>query len=92
MTVTDLSKADAVAALRAVAFEVTEPEDSAYGRTLVRCARTFTGADWDLDDAIELVGKAERICWTRHMLSHDLQVWVGGEPYNFNVESPERAR
>lgn len=67
---------------------MTDEEDSAFGRTIVHCMRTFTGADWDLNDALALVGRSERIRWVDNPFAHELQVWVDGQPYHFNARRP----
>lgn len=86
MSATEITKTEAAKALRAVAFKVTDEEDSAYGRTLVHCMRGFTGADWDLDDALELVEQATWTGWVDHLVGHDLQVVTDTGDYWFDAK------
>ena len=83
-----ITKEEAAAALRAVAFPVTDPEDSAYGRTLVHCMTGGTlGADWDLDGALALVERADQIAWHWSLLGHELTVKdADGRTYMFNAQ------
>jgi hypothetical protein len=59
------------------------------GRKRIHCQMSFTGgADWDLDQAIELVEKATEIAWVDHLLSHDLAVMAEGCAHYFDVQCP----
>lgn len=81
----------AVELLRAQAFEVTDPESQDHGRRLVHCRLGGFGADWDLEDAISLVGRST---WTGYVVSifdHNLGVEAEGKLYCFAVklEAPD---
>jgi hypothetical protein len=58
------------------------------GRKRIHCQMSFTGADWNLDQAIELVEKATKIAWVDHRLSHDLAVMAEGCAHYFDVQRP----
>jgi hypothetical protein len=61
------------------------------GRKRIHCQMSFTGADWNLDQAIELVEKATKIAWVDHRLSHDLAVMAEGCAHYFDVQRPRSA-
>jgi len=58
------------------------------GRKRIHCQMSFTGADWDLEQAIELVEKATEIAWVDHLRSHDLAVMTEGCAHYFDVRRP----
>lgn len=81
----EITKDEARAALRSVAFH-DEEED----RDLVHCILGFTGADWDLDDALRAVDGADVCLWLPHFAHHDLcVVGVMGLTFHFNARMPE---
>lgn len=88
--VVTITKAEASEALRGAAFTVDDPESSDHGRTLIHCQMSFTGADWDLDGALDLVARADQVAWTTHWLRHDLGVQADGRAHYFDVPRPER--
>ena len=87
---TSLSIAEALKALYRAAFTVTNKDDSAHGRTLIHCQMGGFGADWDTHAAMALLGHADKIYWTRHLIEHDLIVEVDGKRYAFAVKWADR--
>lgn len=87
-----ITKQEAIAALRAGAFTVDDPESSDHGRTIVHCRMSFTGADWDLGDAIAEVERADQVGWVGSIFDHDLAVLSGGKVYRFGIKQPEADR
>lgn len=83
-----ITKDEAIAALTAAAFTVTDEEDSSYGRALTHCMRSFIGADWDLSEAIETIQQASQVAWTDNPFNHDLTVLTDGSVYCFDVKRP----
>lgn len=89
MTTRPATKAEAIAALRAAGFTVTDPEGSVHERTLVHCMLGGFGADWNLAAALGLVKDAERVEWvTDDLLDHPLLAHLGGKRYRFRVQAP----
>lgn len=80
---------EAVSALTAHAFHVTDQEYPDFGRTLIHTLRGPFGADWDLDAAIVTVREAVTLAWTDHLFGHDL-VAIGpdGTTVYFDVRRP----
>lgn len=76
--VVDIAPEQAAAALRRGAFTVTDEDSSDCGRNLIHCFLGSFGADWDLDGALALLERAERIAWANHGLRHDLVIVVDG--------------
>lgn len=83
-----LTAEEAVAALTAVATEVTDEDSSNYGRTLVHCLSGGFGADWDLNGAIALARRADEIAWSPHWFGHDLAILADGKVCRFNAARP----
>lgn len=88
MTVQHITKDEATTAITAAAFTVTDPEASDHGRVIIHCMMTFTGADWDLAEALKEIERADEIAWTDHLFGHDLAVRVGGDVYHFDAKRP----
>lgn len=87
-----ITAAQAAEELRRVAFTVTDPDDSAYGRTLVHVFTGTVGADWDLDRALALLSDAQAIGWRNSPLNHDLTVVTDDAArYSFNVQRPQHS-
>jgi len=88
-----ITREEAIAALTAAAFTVTDPEDQNYGRTLTHCMMSFTGADWDLSAAIEKIQQTDvgGVAWVKDMFGHELSVLVDGRAYRFDVKRPDTA-
>lgn len=85
-----LTAEEASEALRAAAFTI-QPGYEGAGRTIVHCLVGGLGADWDHDEALDLVANAERVMWTDHFMDHDLAIQANGKVYHFNVRRPERS-
>lgn len=83
-----ITKPEAVAALIAAASTVTDEASSDHGRTLIHCMMSFTGANWDLGDALALVEKSEQVAWTDNPFRHDLAVLADGRVHRFDVKRP----
>lgn len=88
----DLTTEQAADALRGAAFTVTDEDSSDHGRTLIHCFLGSFGADWDLDSALALLGRAERVAWADHMFRHDLAIVADGRTHWFDVQRPERSQ
>lgn len=85
-----ITKTEAAAALREHAFRVTDLDSDDYGRQIIHCVGSFSGADWDLDDAIRVVSKAKAVAWEDHWLGHNLGVMDNdGCVWHFAVPLPE---
>lgn len=88
---TRITAAEAHEAVRSQAFHVDDPESSDYGRSLVHCFRTFTGADWDEDAVHDLIDQADVIAWRAHLLSSGPCLFVTdteGTAYYFDTIRP----
>lgn len=86
--ITHITADEAVAALTKAGFKVTDPEDSAHGRTLVHCYMGSFGADWDVDSAVALARHADDIAWMPNIFGHELAVLADGKIHSFNVKRP----
>lgn len=87
-----ITVAEAVAALTEGAFTLTEDESSRKaGDRIVHARGSFTGADWDLAEAIEFVQAAGKVGWVPDtFLGHDLlAVSPQGARYRFDIRQPE---
>lgn len=83
---------EAIAALTAAAFEVTNEQDENFGRTLVHSMAGGFGADWDLDSAITAAQEARDIAWMDDLFGHDLAVLTqDGRVRKFGVKRPALA-
>jgi hypothetical protein len=86
MIVQEITKDEAIAALRAAAWEEQpESEDAvcghpgctdhpAKGRMRIHSFRSFIGCDWDLDRAEAAVRAAQAVAWVDDILDHNLAV------------------
>jgi hypothetical protein len=87
------TKDEAINAVKAAAFKVTDPDSDDCGREIVHCFAGAFGADWDVDDAILVIASARDIAWTDHWAGHDLVVLTDdGRLRWFNVQRPETAQ
>lgn len=85
----EITKQAAAEALRTAAFRVDDLDSEDYGRVLIHCMGSFTGADWDLDDALGLLSKAQRVGWVDHLFDHDLLIVdADGRRWHFNAKRP----
>jgi hypothetical protein len=75
-----LTPADVLAAIDAV---VAAP------RQRIHCRLGGLGADWDLDQAIELVRGAAGAAWIPSLMRHDLAVKSGSDVYHFEARKPQ---
>ena len=57
-----------VSLLKRVAFRTPD------GRDIIHVRGSVTGADWDLDDCVDLVRRAAMIRWRDNFMGHDLYV------------------
>lgn len=88
MSVEHIDKSTAAAALRSAAVRYDDPDHDAFGRTLIHCMMSFTGADWDLDDALHLLSKATEVAWVDHLAGHELGIFAHGKCHYFNARRP----
>ncbi len=83
----DIDKATAKAAAEGAAFMC---EDN---RVIVHSfLNGWVGADWDLAAVLDLIERAEQVCWQDGIAHHDLCVLVDDAgrqlQYNFDVKRP----
>lgn len=86
-----LTKEEAAEILTNAAFEVTDPEDSYYGETIIHGLSGFLGRDWTLTAALDLLKDAQDIAWLPGFpaCGHDLAVLdAEGRTRRFKVEAP----
>lgn len=84
---------EAIAAVTAAAFEVTDPESQDFGRKIIHCFAGFMGADWNLDGVIEAIKTARDVAWMDHRADHHLAVLTSeGRVRFFDVRRPEAAQ
>lgn len=84
------TKEDAIAAVKAQAFEVTDEESSEFCRRLVHCFAGGLGADWNEDAVIDYIENASELAWVDHWMKHDLGVRGDHGVRYFDIKSPER--
>lgn len=83
-----LTAEQAEAALRRAAFTIGDGDEA--GRVIVHCRMRFTGADWGLDGALELLPTARDIAWLGSFDGHDLAVLAeDGTKYRFQANQAE---
>ena len=83
---------EACEAVKAAAWLVSDEDSPDYGRRLVHCRMSFTGADWDMHDVLKEIRNAQDMAWNPgSFLGHDLDV-LGhdGSLYHFDVSAPEQ--
>lgn len=73
----NVTKDEAVAALRAAALDVMGDGD---------CGHTGLGADWNLAGAEDAVVKATQIAWMQNVFGHELAALVDGKVYHFDAQ------
>jgi len=84
---------EAIEALAAAAFKVTNEQDENFGRTLIHSMAGGFGADWDLDSAITASQHARDIAWMDDLFGHDLAVLTqDGRVRKFGVKRPADTR
>lgn len=76
----------AVKLLREAAFTPEGEDHPDAGRTIIHCRLGGIGADWDLEDAITLVGRSTWTGYVWSLLDHNLGVEVDGKLYCFAVK------
>jgi hypothetical protein len=59
------------------------------GRRRIHCLMSFSGADWDLEQAIKLVEEATQVAWIDDLRGHELAVLADGCVHRFAVKRPE---
>lgn len=90
--VVHITAEEAAAALKAAAFEVTDPDSQEHGRRIVHCFAGGFGADWDLDDCLATLPDAQDITWIDSIVGHDLRVVdATGRTRYFDVKRPAQA-
>lgn len=82
---------EAVAALTQGAFTITADESTRKaGDRIVHARGKFTGADWDLAEAIEFVREAEQVGWSPdRFMRHDLLAVGPNGQYRFDIRKPQ---
>lgn len=64
----------------------------AGGRLIIHSQAGAFGADWDLDDVLAAIDKAESVHWQQSIFGHDLVVTEpGGRLVSFDVKRPATA-
>ena len=82
---------EAIEALTAAAFKVTNEQDENFGRTLIHSMAGGFGADWDLDSAITAAQHARDIACMDDLFGHELAVLTqDGRVRKFNAQRPTR--
>jgi hypothetical protein len=89
-------RADAIERVRAAAWDEGKPCEHCDGegrvpggRRLVHSFLGCIGADWDEDDVIALIQRADECRWGVGFAGHDLLVVADGKQYFFRVQRPE---
>jgi len=89
MNTSDKLKEEVYETVMKAGFRVNEPDSSDFGRTLIHCFMGSFGADWDKDEVLKLIGKAEQIAWVKgQIFGHELGVRANGKNHYFDVKAP----
>lgn len=83
----EISKDEALEAVRKGAFVIDDPESDQHGRSIVHCFLGPIGADWDTDAVLDLIAQADEVAWVDNFLGHNLAVGCRGKVYRFDVRS-----
>jgi hypothetical protein len=93
MSTEHITADEAIAAVKAQAFTITDPDASDCGRTIVHSVAIggplMLGADWDLDDVVTELWSAREIAWFDDFMGHELAlISAEGRAYKFEVKRP----
>jgi hypothetical protein len=80
-----ITKEEATKKLREKAFRVENPDSSDFGRSIIHSFRGNFGADWDLDNALLELSKAEKVAYTDHIFGHYLAIETKDGVVRFDV-------
>lgn len=87
LNMVEVEKDTAIAAVREAAF--TDSDGRVIVHSFLNAPGMMLGADWDLDDVIEEIHKAEALYWFDDFMGHDLAlITLDHKAYKFQVKRP----